>query len=227
MQKELTTLVSFVLLFFCENSYSQGMKLETIGYQTGLNFSNFLIGGNAKNPSLELKSGVYPAVHTYFEFTSKRFALRPEVGYKGLGCNGTLGSQTVNWRLKYLDVGLGLIYHVLKTERFTLSPGLIYGFSYMLEGEQYIGNTRFTEQNQGFLKKTDLIGQFMMRGRWKLSELAFFQAEYRFGISFLNLENNQEGQTTRNNYHSLLIGLSIQLKKKEEKKEETNKKDKK
>lgn len=41
--------------------------------------------------------------------------------------------------------------------------------------------------------------------------------QYRFGMSILSIENNQNPQSTRNMYHSVLLGLgfSISTPKKE------------
>jgi hypothetical protein len=206
----------YLLLLFSNSASGQAIKLESIGFYTGINLSGFLKGGNS-NPSLSLKSRVAPTTNIVFDLGIKRFVLRPELGYSNLGCAGTLGSQELSYKLRYLGFNLGLLFKVVNTDKFSLSPGISYGAAYMTEGEQYIGNARFSNQTLGFLNKVDLTGQVLLRFAWKLSDLACLQSEYRYGLSILNLENNQNNQITRNYFHSLLIGIGFQLNKKDTK----------
>jgi hypothetical protein len=83
----------------------------------------------------------------------------------------------------------------------------------MTEGEQFIGSNRYTSSSPGFLKRADMNARFLAQARWMLTDQVHFMLEYRFGLSLLNIENNQHPQTTRNISQSLLLGIGFNISK--------------
>lgn len=201
---------SFLFLLSAVSGFAQGMKPASANLLGGAAFSSFLYSG-AANPNINLGYTYGPQFHLNFQFEAKRHILRPEIGYRRLGATARIGDSPVNWKLQYADINLAYLISAVKTPKFSLSPGIAYGVSFMTEGEQFIGSNRYTISSPGFLKRLDLNGQFITQLRWNLNEQIHFMTEYRFGMSILSIENNQNPQSTRNMYHSVLLGLGFSI----------------
>ena len=201
-----------ILLFFilCQSITAQKMELNKISFMGGLTFSSFIFDDNQISINNQYDYKADASLAANFDFVSKRHVLRPEILYKRVGALSKVNNLDMSWSLSYLELNIGYLFKVLNNEKFNISPGLSYGLAYMMDGQQFIGQTRYTADDSNFLRRFDLTGNFLLNFNFKISDAVNLFAEYRFGISILNLEKDND-QTTRNMYHTLGFGLAVSI----------------
>jgi hypothetical protein len=208
MKKVITSIAIAILLVVSVKA--QKMELNSMSIHGGLAFSTFIF----KDPLLAIrnqydyKTGSLFGVN--FVYANERHLLRPEVLLRKVGSVSNINNVDLSWTLTYLDFNLAYMYKLLDGEKFQISPGLSYGIGYMLQGQQYNGQTRFEANADNFLRRYDLTTAAIVNMNYKISQKISLFGEYRFGISILNLEKD-DNQKTRNMYHSLSVGLSSDL----------------
>ena len=141
MRKQLLTLCAASLIGFT----GQGqMKLTDINLVGGRNFSTFSFKDSEGSKDKTLN---YAGLNTFginFNLTAGRHILRPELSFRQAGAKSDYDGIALSWKMNYLDVNLAYLVNVLNSERFVVAPGIGLGAGYMLNGEQYIGSTRYS-----------------------------------------------------------------------------------
>jgi hypothetical protein len=198
------------MLLFLNGINAQKMELERMSFLGGFTFSSFIF----KDPQLLIKNQynykTSTALGTNFDLSIKKHVIRPEILYRRVGSRSEVNNLKLDWRLSYLDLNIGYLYKVFDNEKITIAPGLCYGIGYMMEGQQYIGQTRYDALDGNFLKRYDLTTSFLLNFSFKLTDNLNFFGEYRFGLSLLNLEKD-DNQKTRNMFHIIGAGLSMKM----------------
>ncbi len=207
--KYLISALAFFLISI-SGTYAQKLDLDKISFFGGLNFSSFIYDNTqvSFNNNIDYKTDASLGLN--FEFLSKRHVLRPELLYKRIGAVSTNNNIKLKWSLSYLELNIAYLFKVLNAEKFSISPGLSYGVAYMIDGTQDIGQVRYSADDDNFLNRLDLTGNFLLNFNFKITKSINMFLEYRFGISLLNLEKDDD-QITRNMYHTLGFGLGISL----------------
>ena len=198
--------------FLCFFSFSQGFKLDQITLVGGRNFSTFLFKDSEGNKDQTLD---YQALNTFginFNLTSGRSILRPELSFRQAGAKSDYEGIALSWKMNYLDMNLAYLINVLDSSRFIVAPGIGLGASYMLNGEQYIGSTRYSVTDTKALKSFDLGFQGLMHFGASITENMSISLEYRFGMGISQIENDVNAQKSRNLYQAALLGIGIRLK---------------
>jgi hypothetical protein len=193
-------------------SFSQQMQLSEINLIGGRNFSTFSFkdSDGAKDQTLD-----YVGLNTFginFNLTSGRHILRPELSFRQAGAKSDYDGIPLAWKMNYLDVSLAYLVNVLNSDRFVVAPGIGLGAGYMLNGEQYIGNTRYSITDTKSLKSFDFCFQGLTHFRANLSENISLSLEYRFGMGITQIENDMNAQQSRNIYQAALLGIGLRLK---------------
>lgn len=186
------------------------LSLNKISVFSGLTLSSFLYDETTLAYNNQYAYTADASLGLNFEFTSRRHVLKPEILYKRLGSSTTINDTEIQWKLSYLELNIGYLFRVLDNPKFKISTGLNYGLAYMMDGYQTIGQIRFDVGSAGFLNRLDLTGNFLLNFAFQIRENLHLFAEYRFGMSILNIEKDNN-QTTRNMYHTVGLGLSYVL----------------
>jgi hypothetical protein len=193
-------------------SFSQQMQLSEINLIGGRNFSTFSFKDSDGTKDQTLN---YVGLNTFginFNLTAGRHILRPEISFRQAGAKSDYEGMPLSWKMNYLDVNLAYLVNVLKSERFVVAPGIGLGAGYMLNGEQYIGNTRYSITDTKSLKSFDFCVQGLAHFRANLSKNISLSLEYRFGMGITQIENDVNAQQSRNIYQAALLGIGLRLK---------------
>ena len=206
------TLVFILSCILASNTHAQGMQLESIELSLGQHFSSFRYKNSAGEKDQTYNYVGNNAFGVHFNLAADRHVLRPTLGMRQAGAQTTFENTPVNWKLNYLETAVGYLFHALKTRRITLSPGIaVYG-GYLLNGSQSVGDQRFSLTESEALKSFDFGVQGITRFGVAISDQFAFALEYRFQAGIAQIENEPNAQETRNIGHSVLLGLTIQLK---------------
>ena len=189
---------------------NQKLELNAISFMGGLTFSSFIFDDTQIAINNQYDYKVDASLGLNFEFETNRHLLRPELLYRRVGSSSEINETQLSWTLSYLDLNLGYLYRVLDNEKFKIATGLSVGTGFMMQGTQYIGQVMYDTNDDRFLDRFDLTSSFLLNFNFKLSKTVDLIAEYRFGISILNLEKDND-QSTRNMFHILGMGLSFHI----------------
>lgn len=185
------------------------MGLESVNVAGGKTYSSFVYRNSVSQKDEYLS---YTGLNSYglnFNFTSDKHVLRPELMFRQAGATSESESLPISWRMNYFDVNFAYLYKVIETANFEVSPGLALGAGYMLNGEQFIGETRYNIANNESLKRFDFGFQGITNLKAKINQNFHVSLEYRFGMGISQIENDVNAQQTRNIYHSALLGLGF------------------
>jgi hypothetical protein len=209
MKYRLLALATMALLHFT----GQGqMKLTDINLVGGRNFSTFSFKNSEGSKDQKLN---YVGLNTFgvnFNLTAGRHILRPELSFRQAGAKSDYEGIPLSWKMNYLDVNLAYLVNVLNSERFVVAPGVGLGAGYMLNGEQYIGSTRYSITDTKALKPFDFGFQGLAHFRANITDNLSLSLEYRFGMGITQIENADNAQKSRNIYQAALLGIGIRLK---------------
>jgi hypothetical protein len=206
-------ILSFSILVLSFGSKAQDKKLvREVNFNVGKSFSSFLYKDSNGNEDENLS---YRLGNTYnlsigLGFGSKHL-LRPEIQYSEMGAKSSFLDAPIDWKLNYLGVGAGYLYNLLNKETISLSPGVIVGYEYLLKGEQTVGNTRYDLNQLDAIKTWDLNAGLLLNSRFKVTESLYLNFEYRFNIGLNQIENQDQGEKSKNIGHKALLGLSFNL----------------
>ena len=188
----------------------QKLELKKIAFMGGLTFSSFIFDDTQISINNQYEYKADASLGLNFEFETNRHLLRPELMYRRTGAFSTINDTKLSWSLSYLDLNLAYLYRVLDNEKFKIATGLSVGAGYMMDGKQYIGQTLYEANDEGFLNRFDLCANFLLNFNFSLSSKVDLFAEYRFGLSLLNLEKD-DNQSTRNMFHVIGLGLAFNI----------------
>jgi len=189
---------------------NQEMELNAISFMGGLTFSSFIFDDTQIAINNQYDYKVDASIGLNFEFETNRHLLRPELLYRRVGSSSEINETQLSWSLSYLDLNLGYLFRILDSKKFKIATGLSVGAGFMMQGTQYIGQVMYDANDDRFLDRFDLTSSFLLNFNFKLSKTVDLFAEYRFGISILNLEKDND-QSTRNMFHILGTGLSFHI----------------
>jgi hypothetical protein len=195
---------------FTIQSYAQ-MKLEEITLVGGKNFSSFLFKDSEGSKDKTLNYHMLNSFGIHFGLQGGNHILRPEIMFRQAGAKSDFEGTALSWKMNYLDVNLAYLYSVVNTNRFALSPGVGIGAGYMLNGDQYIGDTRYKIAESSALKRFDFGFHGIANFKAYITDYFSLSLEYRFGMGITQIENDVNAQQSRNIYHSALLGLGFRL----------------
>lgn len=213
MKKMYALVIASIAMFSSINAQDK-MSLGEITLVGGKNFSSFLYkdSGGAKDKTLDYV--MYNSFGANFNFTKGNHIIRPEIMFRQAGAKSDYEGTALSWKMNYLDLNFGYLYSVVNSDKFSISPGVAIGAGYMLNGEQYIGETRYSVVETQKLKRFDFGFQGITNFKAYLNESFTISLEYRFGMGITQIENDVNAQVSRNIYHSALLGFGILLNKK-------------
>ena len=206
-------IITSFLIFLLFNAHSQGLKLEQISLFGGKNFSTFIYKNSQgiKDKGYDLISlntfGINAGLTTGNNIFRPEIEIR-QAGAKSLNMNGL----ALSWKMNYLNFSMGYLYSVIRTERFSISPGIAIGYGYMLSGEQNIGEKRYSITETKSLSRHDLTCQAIANFRAKLSQDLTLGLEYRFNAGIMQIENDITPQKTHNLSHAAILVLGLRIK---------------
>ena len=186
--------------------------LQQVNFSAGKTFTtfNFLDNDGKKSDQLSYTSGNTYALSLGLVF-GRRHVFRPELLFSEAGAKSEFLDAPINWKLTYLGVGTGYLFKVINKDNFSLSPGIIVGYDYLMKGEQTVGTERYNLVESKILKNWDLNGGVLLNSSFKLTRTMCLNFEYRFNVGFNQIEKKDEGEHTRNLGHKAILGLSFNL----------------
>jgi len=190
------------------------MSLGEITLVGGKNFTSFLYKDSDGDKDKTLDYAMNNSFGANFNFIKERHIIRPELMFRQAGAKSDFEGTALSWKMNYIDVNFGYLYSIVKTDKFSISPGVAIGAGYMLNGEQYIGETRYSVTDTQKLKRFDFGFHGITNFKAYLNESFTISLEYRFGMGITQIENDVNAQVSRNIYHSALLGFGILLNKK-------------
>lgn len=199
------------LLFFCASVFSQKMTLTEINLVGGKNFSSFLFKDSDGAKDKTLNYNMLNSFGVNFGLQSGNHILRPEILFRQAGAKSDFEGTALSWKMNYLDVNIAYLYSVVNTSRFSISPGIGIGAGYMLNGDQYIGETRYQVSDTDALKRFDFGFQGLTNFKAHITDFFSISLEYRFGMGITQIENDVNAQKSRNIYHAALLGLGFTI----------------
>ena len=205
-------IILFSLTIISVYSFSQGLTLKQICVVGGKNVSTFLFRDSEGNKDKTLDMTSLNSFGINASWMNEKSTLRPELLFRQAGAKSDVNGLPLSWKMNYLDLNMGYLYAILKTERFSISPGLALGFGYLLNGEQYIGTMRYSLLETRSLSRYDFTAQGMSQFKVQLSEDINLSLEYRIGMSVLQIEKDVTAQKTHNVFQSALLGIGFSIR---------------
>ncbi|GAA0875282.1 hypothetical protein GCM10009118_16910 [Wandonia haliotis] len=213
MKKILFTVAS-CLLFHGVNHAQDNMQLKEITLVGGKNFSSFIFKDSGGSKDKTLDYVMYNSFGANLSFTKRNHTIRPELLFRQAGAKSDFEGTSLSWKMNYLDLNVAYLYSVLNTRKFAISPGVGIGAGYMLNGEQHIGEVRYSVSETQALKRFDFGFHGLANFKAYLNDAFTISLEYRFGMGITQIENDVNAQMSRNLYHSALLGFGILLNQK-------------
>jgi hypothetical protein len=201
------TICSFLLLGVSTVAFTQQLHLESMEVLGGKSFASFLFKNSFGEKDQLLD---YTALNNYgirFNLVDNRHSLRPELLFQQAGAVSDFNGLPLSWKLNYMGCNFSYKYDLIHSKVFTVSPGIGIGAAYLLNGEQYIGNVRYSINESKSLKAFDIGFHSFCYAKTFLTDALFLSLEYRFGMSIISIENDSKPQQTRNIAHSALLGI--------------------
>jgi hypothetical protein len=192
---------------------AQDTKLiQHLNFSYGKTFTGFYYENamGQKDENLSLSSGNAYALSLGMRL-GERHQLRPEILYSEAGAKSEFLNDPISWKLNYIGFRASYLFHVFNKSNFSISPGVIIGYDYLLKGDQFIGNTKYDLKETDALKAWDLNAGALLSGRFKVTESLSIIAEYRYNLGLNQIEKKDEGERTKNFAHKALIGLSFNI----------------
>ena len=192
---------------------AQDTKLiQHLNFSYGKTFTGFYYKNDMgqKDENLSLSSGNAYALSLGMRL-GERHQLRPEILYSEAGAKSEFLNDPISWKLNYIGFRASYLFHVFNKSNFSISPGVIIGYDYLLKGDQFIGNTKYDLKETDALKAWDLNAGALLSGRFKVTESLSIIAEYRYNLGLNQIEKKDVGERTKNFAHKALIGLSFNI----------------
>ncbi len=205
--------IIYTLLFsaVCTSGAKAQLQATEINLIGGKTFSTFIFRNSESEKDETLQYTMNNSFGINLQLESGSHVLRPEIMFRQGGAKSDFAGTALSWKLNYLDLNFGYLYKVINSDRFEVSPGVAIGAGYLLNGEQYIGTTRYTIAETKSLNNFDLGAQGIANFKAKLSESMSLSLEYRFGAGLIQIENDVNPQKSRNIYQSALLGIGIRI----------------
>jgi len=187
------------------------LKLQHVNFNCGKSFSSFSFenaaGGTDEN--LGYRTGSTYNLNFGLGLGAKSL-FRPEIQYSEMGAKSNFIDAPVDWKLNYLGVGVAYLYQAMSNDKFSVSPGLMFGYDYLVMGEQTVGDIRYNLNESKNLKNWDLNAGFILNSRFKVTESLHLNFEYRYSLGLNQIENDPS-EKSKNKGHKALVGLSFNL----------------
>jgi hypothetical protein len=207
--KRLLFLIS--LSFISGHSFSQTLDLKGFSLVGGKNYTTFLFHDSEGNKDKTLDVVSLHSFGINASLTKGKSTLRPELLFRQAGAKSDANGLPLSWKMNYIDLNVGYLFSLLTSERFAISPGLAVGCGYMLNGEQYIGDMRYSLIDTKALSRFDFTAQAMSNFKLQLSEAINLSLEYRVGLGINQIEKDLTAQKTRNVFQSALLGIGYSI----------------
>lgn len=192
---------------FSTSAMSQKLALTDLELVGGKCYSSFLFKNSVGEKDQLLD---YTALNNFgarLNFAADKHTLRSELLFHQGGAVSDFNGIPLSWKLNYVNLNLAYSYRIISSKRFSVAPGIGFGAGYLLNGEQYIGNVRYSIQQTQSLKAFDIGFHTFCAARMALTDALFLSLEYRFGISIGSIENDAQPEQTRNIYHAAQLGI--------------------
>jgi hypothetical protein len=200
--------ITFLSLINCY-SFSQDFKLKEFSIVGGKNYSTFLFHDSKGNKDKSLDVISLNTFGANASMVNGKSSIRPEFIFRQAGAKSDADGLPLSWKMNYVDLNLGYLYSVFQSNRFSISPGLALGFGYMMNGEQYIGNMRYSLVDTKALSRFDCTAHGLTNFKLQLSEDINLSLEYRIGLGIKQIEKDQTEQKTRNLFQSALLAIGF------------------
>lgn len=193
------------------SAFAQDFSLNRVSVNGGKQFSNFLFKTSNDQKDQTLSYQMYNAFGLNASFTSSKHTIRPEIQFRQAGAGKTIQNTPITWKMNYFNFNIGYGYALLQTDRFEAQAGAAISIAYMLNGEQTIGESRYSIVEEQSMTRFELGTQGFANFTTFISDQISLSLEYRFGVGLNHIENDNDDQKTRNIYHSALLGIGIRI----------------
>lgn len=208
INKKLVSAAILALSFNLVNA--QGLELDEVRLVGGKNFSNFMFKDSDNQKDQQLSYNMLNSFGVNLNFKSDKHVLRPELLFRQAGATSDFNGTPLSWKMNYIDINVAYLYEALSFNIFTVSPGIAIGGGYMMNGEQYIGENRISIIEEESMKRFDLGFHGIASIKANVSQQLYLSLEYRGGMGIIEIETD-DTQTTRNVYHSAILGIGFKL----------------
>jgi hypothetical protein len=206
--KKVSLLILIIISFQELNAQLEAEGLTITG---GKNFASFLFRNDANEKDEQMKYEMLNSFGVNASFISDRHVIRPELLFRQAGARSDFNGLPLSWRMNYAELNFAYFYSIFQKGIFDVRSGLGLSAAYMLNGEQFIGEQRFSIVEENAMNRFDLGFQLLANSKAQLSDSFYLTLEYRFGLGITQIENEPDNQRTRNIYHGALIGLGFNL----------------
>jgi hypothetical protein len=203
---------SFSFLLLSTQLIGQEFKLTHFNLTGGNTFSTFLYTNSEGKPDQGLHATMLNSFGINGSIIKGKNCLRPELLFRQAGAISGVNTTSVEWKLNYLDFNVGFLYSIIRSNRSSLSPGIATGISYMLNGEQFIGTTRYSLTETKALSRLDATVTGILQYKNHVSENVDLSIEYRAGMGLMQIERDVNAQKTHNFCQSILLGIGFKIK---------------
>jgi hypothetical protein len=205
------------LLIFCfavglvSHNFSQDFNLGSVNLNGGKQFSSFLFTDSQDQKDQNISFQMYNSFGINACFTSDKHTIRPEIQLRQAGAKTTIQNTPITWKMNYFNFNIGYGYSLFKNDRFNIQTGAALAIGYMLNGEQSIGQQRFSIIEEESMTRFEIGTHGFANLATYISDKLSLSLEYRFGVGLNHIENDIGDQKTRNIYHSALLGIGIRI----------------
>jgi hypothetical protein len=189
--------LSLLIFYFFSSAYCQKKELppidiENVNFTLGKTFSNFMFkgpGGRYNTMSLSgntysLSAGIDIGKVEYLHW------VRPEITYYEVNARSLFENVATNWEIKYFGAGVSYLLEVINKERFCLSPGFNLNLSYMIRGQQSIGELTYNLRKERYLSMWNFQGGPLINSRLEINKKLSLFLEYRFAFGLNQIEKD-------------------------------------
>lgn len=200
----------FIILLLAHFSFSQ--TSISLGIFAGPTYSSFnFVNSEGENQSGHYESLELKSIGLQLSIQRLKHNFRPSLQLRQGGSITTIGTTPITWKLNYIDVQAAYLFELLENDYLSIKLGAGGYAGYLSGGEQTIGITSYSVNKEQMFKPIDYGLNGMVNTELSITKSLNIFVEYQIGMGISQIENDVTDQQTKNQYHSIKVGLSFNL----------------
>lgn len=185
----------------------------SLGVYAGPTYSSFsFINSEGANQSETYEYTELKTLGFLLNIQKSKHIFRPSIQLRQGGSKATIQNTPMSWKLNYIDFQTAYLYELLKNQFISLKLGVGVYAGYLAGGEQTIGTTAYSVNEEKMFSPLDFGVNGMLNTQISITQSMNFFVEYQIGLGLSQIENDETDQQTKNRFHAFKIGLSFNLK---------------
>ena len=202
-----------IITLYINNCFSQ--NYSSIYFVGGKSLSSLKYHNSNGEKDKSIESVSKTNIGFNFCINRDRNMFRSELMLRQAGAKSSYSGVPVRWDMNYIDLGLDYFLNVFKSRNskgvFTFAPGIGFSAGYLLNGNQYINDVKYSLIDNESFSNTDYMLRGLLHFRTNLAKSFFIIAEYRISSSVKQIEKLDNNESTKNFYQGIIFGVGLRF----------------